>query len=235
VNVTDTAQLWERQRGEPPEAYEAFRVYLEMGPSRTSRQAFRQAFSKPDALQPDGKWNGWAAKWKWSDRARAWDNRAVAVGQEQVERAIKSKVVDWIKQRDKQVKLDLRTARKLQKCADTLADPSRVESRDLDVAARVSRISQEMSWKAIDNALGVAQQSASANPSAGVNDSAAAQAARKLRELREQMRKEASGYKNGPPGDVKNGPTGDVTAGGNAQPDDGNHADDGGTAMKQAV
>lgn len=65
-NIKD--QPWERQKGESARAFEAFLVYLQMGPER-SQQAVAQRCSKSVSLI-----RRWSSDNKWVERCRAWDN-----------------------------------------------------------------------------------------------------------------------------------------------------------------
>ncbi len=58
--VRTDAQPWERQRGESAKAYEAFRTFRDVGPHRSllgCRSIERR----------------WSYRWRWADRAAAWD------------------------------------------------------------------------------------------------------------------------------------------------------------------
>ena len=59
---------WSRQVGETSKAYEAFEVYRDLGPDRSTRRVSEQ-LGKSDALI-----HRWSSKHGWPDRARAWDS-----------------------------------------------------------------------------------------------------------------------------------------------------------------
>ena len=59
---------WERQKGESARAFEAFLVYLQMGPERSIR-AVAQKLSKSYTLA-----GRWSSTYHWVERCRAWDN-----------------------------------------------------------------------------------------------------------------------------------------------------------------
>lgn len=61
-------QPWDRQKGESARAFEAFLVYLQMGPERSIR-AVAQRCNKSYTLI--GRWSGDNG---WVERCRAWDN-----------------------------------------------------------------------------------------------------------------------------------------------------------------
>lgn len=68
------AYPWDRQPKESEEAYSAFLTYRDLGEGRTVPEAYRQAKRKPDARQPNGTWNKWAASRDWATRAQAYDD-----------------------------------------------------------------------------------------------------------------------------------------------------------------
>ena len=63
-----TEQPWERQKGESPQAFAAFLIYLELGPKRSLHMVGQQL----------GKSRGLMERWSsanhWVERCRAWDN-----------------------------------------------------------------------------------------------------------------------------------------------------------------
>lgn len=63
----------ERQPKETTPAFEAFRCYLEMGPSRSLHRV-AQALSKSDTLI-----KRWSSQWKWVQRVREFESRETAV------------------------------------------------------------------------------------------------------------------------------------------------------------
>ena len=74
---------WEPMEGETAKAFEAFGYYRRLAPSQRSlQQAWEDYWSRPgNALQrsnkdvgrPYGHWTRWMSKWRWQERARAWD------------------------------------------------------------------------------------------------------------------------------------------------------------------
>jgi hypothetical protein len=64
----DKEEIWERQPGESVQAFEAFRIYRDMGLKR-SNHAVSEQLSKSRQLI-----SRWKAAWKWDERARAYDN-----------------------------------------------------------------------------------------------------------------------------------------------------------------
>lgn len=85
---------WDQQQDESGEAYKAFRAFLELGGSRTLDGAYRTSSRcKPGASVPDkrrapGVWQGWAKKYRWRERALAYDVRDQQVAQQAHEAAV---------------------------------------------------------------------------------------------------------------------------------------------------
>lgn len=63
---------WSQTKGESAIAYAAFRVYLDLGPSRSLKLAW-QAHSKKNTVAA-GHWRRWSTRFAWTARARAWDS-----------------------------------------------------------------------------------------------------------------------------------------------------------------
>lgn len=82
-NRTVKADVWERQQGESPQAYEAFATYRDMGAERNLR-AVAQALNK--SLTIIGRWS---KNWEWVERARAWDNELTRKAKEAAAKKVK--------------------------------------------------------------------------------------------------------------------------------------------------
>lgn len=63
-----TEQPWERQKGESAQAFEAFLVYLQMGPKRTITAVGKRLVKSRNLI------DRWKERWNWPERVRAWDN-----------------------------------------------------------------------------------------------------------------------------------------------------------------
>jgi hypothetical protein len=62
--------VWGRQHGESDKAFEAFAIYRDLGPTRSTQEvAIAVAKSAPFIRR-------WSAKWSWVARASAWDDEA---------------------------------------------------------------------------------------------------------------------------------------------------------------
>jgi len=61
-------QPWERQKGESARAFEAFLVYLQMGPERSIRAVAQKCTKSVSLIRR------WSSDNNWVERCRAWDN-----------------------------------------------------------------------------------------------------------------------------------------------------------------
>jgi hypothetical protein len=84
----------ERQAGESVRAFRAYAVYRDLGPDRSIRAAYRESqvpFSS-DLPEPAGSgypwasshWPVWANRWKWVERAKAYDKMVKAACESQI-------------------------------------------------------------------------------------------------------------------------------------------------------
>lgn len=61
------SNLWDQAPGETSRAYNAFLIYLEMGPTRTHKKVFEKIGGNHAVII---KWSG---QWKWQDRIKAFE------------------------------------------------------------------------------------------------------------------------------------------------------------------
>ena len=71
-------ELWERLESDTPKSYEAFRIYRDMGASRSLDKAFeqysiKQNVSKTKAGRAPVYFFQWSSAHNWQERVRAWD------------------------------------------------------------------------------------------------------------------------------------------------------------------
>lgn len=125
-----TEKLWERQRGESAQAYEAFDLYLKMGTERSCRRV-AQELSKSDTII-----RRWSSAWSWQKRVWAYDNelekeawkRAVAEHKAMFERHIEVA----LQLQDKALKAldnlstEEMTAKDIKECLKTATDLERL-------------------------------------------------------------------------------------------------------------
>ena len=64
----EAALPWERQKGETPQAFEAFSIYRDMGSSRSTAKVGRKLGKSKNLM------DRWSSRWEWVERARAYDN-----------------------------------------------------------------------------------------------------------------------------------------------------------------
>lgn len=76
------AEPWERQPGETSRAYAAFSVYRDLGPQRSLAKALAAAAKKPSNRR---HWQRWAAKYRWVERAQAYDDYLDRLAREKAE------------------------------------------------------------------------------------------------------------------------------------------------------
>jgi len=84
---------WEPMEGETAKAFVAFGYYRRLAPGQRSlQQAWEDYWSRPgNALQrskkgvgrPYGHWTRWMSKWRWQERARAWDAEQAEIERDQ--------------------------------------------------------------------------------------------------------------------------------------------------------
>jgi hypothetical protein len=69
-------ESWERLAGESGAAYAAFRAYRDYGPERNIRRALETALAEKNGGKVEKRcrmWRGWAAQFRWRDRAADYD------------------------------------------------------------------------------------------------------------------------------------------------------------------
>ena len=90
---TDRADLapdraaWEQQPEESDKWYGRFEMYRNLGTERTLLGAWRRATGKERA-QADGYWQRQCSRWRWRDRARAWDKHLRNLARQEQEQAV---------------------------------------------------------------------------------------------------------------------------------------------------
>jgi hypothetical protein len=64
---------WDRQPNESSKAFAAFCLYLDLGPQRSVAKAYRLHTGRKQAAV-SGTWNLWRSKYRWKNRAQAFDD-----------------------------------------------------------------------------------------------------------------------------------------------------------------
>jgi len=77
----DKEEIWERQPGESVQAFEAFKIYRDLGLKRSNQEVCKQLSKSRQLI------SRWKATWNWDERVRAYDN---ALEREAHKEAVKS-------------------------------------------------------------------------------------------------------------------------------------------------
>ncbi len=90
---------WEQRPDESDKAWSAFRLFRDLGPSRTLRQAAAAYYhGNPDALPTEGQVSNikkWSARFEWQDRMRALEARDEMIRREGIEVHMRSKAHEF--------------------------------------------------------------------------------------------------------------------------------------------
>lgn len=82
--TTDGAP-WHQRPEEPDRAYEAFTMFLDMGSDRDMGVLSEILYGNAEAT---ARVEGWSRKWRWTERAEAWDRWLSETRNTQMERAV---------------------------------------------------------------------------------------------------------------------------------------------------
>jgi len=102
--------VYERQEGESRQAFQAFVAYRDLGPRRTKDDAYREYASRNPRVAPEdngpsrarhasGRWGEWAARWRWPERAVAWDDHLDAEARSAEEAVVRRHAEELAEQR----------------------------------------------------------------------------------------------------------------------------------------
>lgn len=119
--VANTPQAWEQRPDESSEAYRAFRAYRDLGPDRSMAVAYRQRTGKDQAKQASGVWNGWAKRFDWPSRARAYDAYQEQLRQRSVDLETIQQARKWAARREQHLDAMYELGRSFISQARTLA------------------------------------------------------------------------------------------------------------------
>lgn len=126
------SELWERQPGETPKAYEAFCVYRDLGASRSMRET-AEKLGKSQGLM-----EGWSVTHEWGKRALAWDS-------EQDRIARKAQLDEIVKMRKRHARIAEKALDKVSAALEKVQEENMSNSdiaRLMDVASKLERISR---------------------------------------------------------------------------------------------
>lgn len=162
-----------RQAGESDVAYQAARIYFELGPER-SLEAVRQRLGKSKALM-----ERWSTRFHWVDRAASFDDHLARQRQAAMEHAERADVEKWATRRAEQREREWQLSERLiEKATQMLNFPlQQVEKQDgdkvtiirparwsfadaaklLDTAAKAARLAAEMETERTAHSVTVEQ------------------------------------------------------------------------------
>jgi hypothetical protein len=116
-------RLWERREGESSKAFAGFECYRALGPDRSLQAAWEKYCARPGSLrerrQADseevrhypGYWTAWTSRWKWRERAAAWDEEIAALARDrELDRELQARTAEQEEDR-RQRRLQLEEAR----------------------------------------------------------------------------------------------------------------------------
>lgn len=92
--------IWEILPGETDGAFAAFRIYLSLGPERSMRAVEEKINAaktgrKEAKRVPSGKYTAWAKKYRWPERARAYDDHMARATSEAVIRGTADRLAQF--------------------------------------------------------------------------------------------------------------------------------------------
>lgn len=125
---------WDRQPGESTKAYAAFCAYRDLGPERSIEKA-GQMLDKPRSK----KWLGeWSAKYKWVERAKAYDDYVEKLKRKEKEKAIKEMA-------ERQARIAMAFQEKIIERLQSI-DPAELTPTELvkwfEIAAKIERLNR---------------------------------------------------------------------------------------------
>src|SRR6266702_972252 len=89
--ILDDRDPWDQLPGESKEKFEKFEIFRFLGPFRTVPKAYRKWRAMqniPSTTATSAAWYGNANKWRWQERANAWDDHVREQHEEDAERIL---------------------------------------------------------------------------------------------------------------------------------------------------
>jgi hypothetical protein len=115
-SAAGSRQVWDRAEGEPALWHQRFKLYLQLGPLRTHREAYCQAQRaknrQPGATTPQA-WFVQPNRWCWRERAQAWDayqRDLLALSERNTRAALRQRRVDVMEDTLEAIRTALGTA-----------------------------------------------------------------------------------------------------------------------------
>ena len=124
-------ELWELQPGETARAFEAFRKYRDLGPSRSIAKVGKELGKNRVTLED------WSSKYDWVKRAAAWDAEVDRIARQEQLQAIKA-----MRKRHAKLASDLLTSveKEIENLKPGTMTPNEI-ARITEVASKLERIS----------------------------------------------------------------------------------------------
>lgn len=144
------ARPWERRPDESPQAFEAFRAYLELPSAERSVDEAWRVVKKGQARGAVGHVWKWAATHQWVERVRAFDAHMHRIELEEKEKAARRNAAKWEQRREEQRELEHRLGRALQLRAYRVLEDATLQGRLRDAAtlsatgSKLARLAAEM-------------------------------------------------------------------------------------------
>lgn len=154
-------QPWLQLKGEGNEAYAAFCVYRDMGPSRSIDSAYRQQLSNKRAtpvsglsMRASGRWTAWSTIYEWGLRALAYDRHMDTIRHSGRETYVTRNGIDWAREREQDMRERLETYRNLRRGLLRLTAAGAV----VDTAKRYTFQDEEGRWVSSQEKLQISTQ-----------------------------------------------------------------------------
>lgn len=90
---------WEQLPDEPNAAFEPFKFYRDMGPTRSVSEAYRQKTGRKTAKMASGQWLAYYKKYRWTERAAEFDRYVAAIEAREDEKAFAERRRLWLGRR----------------------------------------------------------------------------------------------------------------------------------------
>lgn len=109
--------LWDQQPDEPGKWYGRFLLYLNLGPTRSvgkAQQAYYHKENEPERRLTTGTWAHYVRRWRWRERALAWDlhqRDLLALGERNARHALRTRRIMVIEDYLESVRAALDNAR----------------------------------------------------------------------------------------------------------------------------
>lgn len=138
--------FWDRQQGESTQAFEAFRIFRNMGAGRTIEKSYRAAKGLREGIRTSipGCWLRWSTTYSWVLRAAAYDDHMERIRQREREQQAAMEEAHRAELRRHHLEREMRSVEKLFGKFDELAqsplyEEDRITDGGRDVVTRTIR------------------------------------------------------------------------------------------------